>query len=188
MNEHLEAELRGVAGALDRLGEADRASMGAGFVERLAGELWPGASEGRVARGLDALGRSERAAAPEGFEDRVVERVGEVFEPAPIRIGARRRVVLGVGMAAAVALAGVGAWIGVRSAAWRGGATVVAGSGAAGLGVEEELEVLLELYEEPSWTVRVAEFESEAEEAHGRVGEAWDVLELLSGADGGGSI
>jgi hypothetical protein len=71
---HLDADLLGLAGALDALGAAERAGPDAGLEGRLLGAVMTEVrSVAPVARKLDDLAARERAGAKEGLEARVHE-------------------------------------------------------------------------------------------------------------------
>ncbi|MEQ8770586.1 MAG: hypothetical protein RIB60_08765 [Phycisphaerales bacterium] len=163
MNEHEDRQLNE---GLDALGAADRAAADADFEESIAEDA--GAMAALTAR-LDALATAERSAAPDGLDERVLHTVGEVFAPAPIRFVRSRWVIAASSVAAAAAVVG-GVWMTQRSAPTDRYDIELAT-------LEEDVEILLDLYETDVWGGALAEVKSEAERVEDGLDTPWSAYD-----------
>ncbi len=163
MNDHEDQKLNE---RLDALGAEERARAGDDLEASLAQDA--GALAALTAK-LDALAASERASVSDGLDERVLHAVGEVFAPSPIRI-ARSRWLIAVGsMAAAVAVVG-GVWMSQRP--------VPVDSYDVELAtLEDDVEILLELYETDAWGSALADVHSEAERVEDGLDTPWSAYD-----------
>lgn len=158
---------------LDTLGANERASAEDQLESMVAEDA--GALAALTAR-LDVLAQTERETAPTGLDQRVLDAVGETFAPAPIRIMRARWLVTAGGMAAAIAVIG-GVWMTQR-----------AGSSPAGsydyerVTFEQDVDLLLDLYETDVWGDSLADVEREAERVEEGLDLPWAAYDDVAGS------
>ncbi len=161
---------------LDALGAAERAAAGDDLEAVLAEDA--GAMAALTAR-LDALATAERATASEGLDDRVLHAVGEVFAPIPIRFVRSKWVIAAGSIAAAVAVVG-GVWM-TRFAAPTEAYDVELAT------FEQDVGILLELYETDVWDGALAEVESQAERVEDGLDTPWSAYDDVADSFGTGA-
>jgi len=168
---------------LDALGAEERELAPAEMEPRIRAEI---AANDVIVRRLGALAAAERAAAPADLDECLLGAVAEAFAPAPIPIA--RAVVRvarwGAAIAAVVAI-GAFAWFAVRPTALTPTPpTVVATTDDAA----DDVELLLELYSDESWSVELVNLETDADAIGDTLGSPWDDLESLSESLSEGAI
>ncbi|GJM18462.1 MAG: hypothetical protein DHS20C14_06750 [Phycisphaeraceae bacterium] len=160
---------------MDALGSAERAAAGKSLEAELGAET---AGLARVIAQLDALGSAEAREPSDGFEARLVDSVAEVFAPAPIRFLRSHRVgaVGGLGIAAAIVLA-TGLFT-VRPMSRT--ADPADPPAFAQVSLEEDVDLLLEMYETDAWATELADLRTEADSVDDALDAPWSAYETLT--------
>lgn len=169
---------------LDALGADERSGAPEAMEARVHAEV---AANDAIMRRLDALGAAERDLAPASLDERLLDAVGGVFAPASIPIArAVTRVARWAGAAAAVVALGAVAWWGLAPAppATDTAAALADASDEAA----DDVELLLDLFADESWSVDLVNLETDADAIGETVGSPWDDLESLAESLNEGAI